>query len=265
MNPFEKISNYHLFSRMHDANAIVITSHERIWLRTMLSHPSAAQAFSPETLEKLQRLLEPVDTLELTSVFQEKAKSAERQVYHPLLRRFRRILERNQGMRITYSNKIGRIARNQSGFPYKLEYSMVKREWYLLWYHLRHRQFMQTKLQSILSVQEETIPAAHAADFTAQIGRLLDSRKEQATVEVVSMYNEELSRILYAFSCFEKEVEYAPDTDTYRIVLTYLADEREYILSKIRFLGKRVKVVEGNVLQDRMRESATKALSRYGL
>jgi predicted DNA-binding transcriptional regulator YafY len=77
------------------------------------------------------------------------------------------------------------------------------------------------------------------------------------------MYNRELSRILYAFACFEKEVEYMEAVDTYRIRLTFLGEESEYILSKIRFLGIRIKVVENDKLQRRMHESATKALARY--
>jgi predicted DNA-binding transcriptional regulator YafY len=265
MNPFEKISNYHVFSRMYESNAIAITTHERAWLRTMLAHPEAKKAFSSDTMEKLQKLLEDADTLELSGVFWEKAKSEERQVYHPLLRQLRRMIERNQGIRLSYGNKSGRVAHDQSGFPYKLEYSTVKKEWYLLWYHLRHQEFMSTKLQNILNVQEEPVSAELAANITNRIKATLESRKEQAVFEVVSLYNAELSRILYAFSCFEKEVEYVQEADTYRIKLTYLADEREYILSKIRFLGKRVRVIEGQVLKKRMHESATKALARYGI
>ncbi len=79
------------------------------------------------------------------------------------------------------------------------------------------------------------------------------------------MYNRELSRILYAFSCFEKDVAYLDESDTYRINVSYLSDEREYVLSKIRFLGKRVRVIQGEQLKKRMYESTTKALARYGV
>ncbi|GED32207.1 hypothetical protein BCE02nite_33480 [Brevibacillus centrosporus] len=53
----------------------------------------------------------------------------------------------------------------------------------------------------------------------------------------IPLYNGELSRILYAFSCFNKEVTYNEERDAYRITLSFLMDDREYILSKIRFLG----------------------------
>lgn len=81
----------------------------------------------------------------------------------------------------------------------------------------------------------------------------------------IPLYNGELSRILYAFSCFNKEVTYNEERDAYRITLSFLMDDREYILSKIRFLGKRMKVVEGKVLQQRMWETSAKALARYGI
>ncbi|MNP84811.1 hypothetical protein D3C76_1842830 [compost metagenome] len=43
-----------------------------------------------------------------------------------------------------------------------------------------------------------------------------------------------------------------------------MGDQAEYLLSKIRFLGKRVRVVEGDYLKRRMLEASTKALDRYG-
>ncbi|MNW67772.1 hypothetical protein D3C74_464160 [compost metagenome] len=45
--------------------------------------------------------------------------------------------------------------------------------------------------------------------------------------------------------------------------MSLLGDEAEYLLSKIRFLGKRVRVVVGDYLKRRMLEASTKALDRY--
>lgn len=265
MNPFEKIFNYQVFTRLDESGTITITAHERMWLKTMLAHPAAADAFSVETLDKLQKILDVDESIALPGSLLEKAKSREKQVYHPLLRQLRRILARNQGIRITYANKHGQIRSEQLGSPYKLEYSMVKREWYLLWYHLRQQSFMTTRLQHIRSVAEEPLTPDEFEVIRVQVEALLASKKEQAVIEVVHTYNKELSRILYAFSCFEKEVEYIAETDTYRIILLYLEDDREYISSKLRFLGKRVKIVGGHGLKERMLESATKALARFGI
>jgi predicted DNA-binding transcriptional regulator YafY len=98
----------------------------------------------------------------------------------------------------------------------------------------------------------------------AEINRLIEKQKRTVTIEIIRQYNQELSRILYAFSCFEKEVEYDEASHRYFIKLSYQSNEGEYILSKVRFLGQRVKIIEGDHLRRRMLESATKALSRYG-
>lgn len=121
---------------------------------------------------------------------------------------------------------------------------------------------MSTKLSNIVNVTEDELrlkrPKIHPT-YT----RYTESRKEQGIIEIIPVYNGEMSRILYAFSCFEKEVEYVQEADTYRITLTFQADECEYVLSKIRFLGKRVKVVQGSRLISRMKETTAKALARY--
>lgn len=142
---------------------------------------------------------------------------------------------------------------------------MVKREWYLLWYNTRHHALMSTKLQNIVATEETVLSAERADAVKDLLRRLLEARKEHAVIEIIPAYNAELSRILYAFSCFEKSVSYDEGSNIYRVHVTYLADESEFLLSKLRFLGLRVRIVEGDPLKDRMSESASKALSRYGV
>lgn len=265
MNLFEKIFNYQVISRLEESGAFALTSMERSWLRMMLEHPTAIDAFGMETKEQLQKVLESESDMDIQSIIIEKAASRVRQVYHPLLRQLRRIIMHNSSMRITYVVKNGGVKENQSGFPYKLEYSMVKREWYLLWYNTRHHMLMSTKLHNIVSVETIEIPIDRAVALKAKLVDLLESRKEHAVIEVVRVYNPELSRILYAFACFEKQVSYDERSDIYRIRVTFLGDESEFVLSKIRFLGTRIRIVESENLQRRMRESSGKALARYGV
>lgn len=264
MNLFEKIFNYQIFSRLDETGSFALTSQERTWLKMMLAHAASAEAFTPDTLGKLDELLQTEDTTDIRGIIIEKAKGRERQVYHPLLRVLRRIIMRNFGIRLTFRIKHGGFKSNQAGFPYKLEYNMVKREWYLLWYNLRLHALMSTKLQSIVAVEETVLSTERVDALKNLLNRLLEERKEHAVIQVVQTYNAELSRILYAFSCFEKSVSYDEAPNVYRIHVSYLADESEFLLSKIRFLGLRVKIVEGERLKDRMRESASKALARYG-
>ncbi|SFT18924.1 WYL domain-containing protein [Paenibacillus sp. BC26] len=265
MNLFEKIFNYQIMSRLDEAGSFALTSQERTWLKMMLEHAASADAFTPDTRNKLNQLLHDEVSTEIRAIIMEKAKSKERQVYHPLLRALRRILMVNHGIRITYRIKHGGVKANQSGFPYKLEYNMVKREWYLLWYSTRGRSLMSTKLHNIVDVEGTELAIERVAELKRLLHQLLETRKQQAIIQVVPHYNEELSRILYAFSCFEKSVSYDETGAQYRIHVSYLADESEFLLSKIRFLGLRVRVSEGEYLKVRMRESASRALNRYGI
>ncbi|PZD92956.1 WYL domain-containing protein [Paenibacillus sambharensis] len=265
MSLFEKIFNYGILSRLQENGIVPVTTHERSWLKTMLQHPTAADAFTPDTLKKLRLLLSGSDAPQLSGMLQEKAGSMEKQVYHPFIRQLRSLIRSGQGIRISYRIKDGSLHEEQRGYPYKLEYSMVKREWYLLWYRFRPRSFMATKLDNIISVSGIPLEAEQAETYAATVRKLLDSRRRQAVIEVVPEFNNELSRILYAFSCFDKSVAYEESSDTYQIRISYLADESEYVLLKIRFLGKRVRVVQNTHLQTRMRETAAKALARYGI
>ncbi|GJM78342.1 hypothetical protein HMSSN139_08380 [Paenibacillus sp. HMSSN-139] len=265
MNLFEKIFNHQIISRLEDSGTFTVTSHERSWLKTMLQHPAAADAFTEDTLNKLRSVLEPDPLMDISRHLIEKARTMEKRVYHPLLRPLRRLIMNQSGIRLTYEVKGGRAYIDQFGFPYKLEYSMVKREWYLLWYHTRHHAWMSTRLKKIHSVASEPMDPATAETLLKKIERTIDARKTEVVIEIVRDYNEELSRILYAFSSFEKQVEYDPATDTYRVRVSLPRDEQEYLLSKIRFLGKRVRVIEGDYLQRRMLEASMKALERYGV
>ncbi|MFB9327570.1 WYL domain-containing protein [Paenibacillus aurantiacus] len=264
MNLFEKIFNYQVMAKLGERGTVTLTRHERTWLKAMLAHPAAESAMAPETREKLIGILADEPDAAYPAGLQEKARSVERQVHHPLLRPLRRIIAVKKGMRITYTLRNGSVQRNVRGFPYKLEYSMVKREWYVLWMHLRRRAWMATKLSNIILVEYSAMSEAAAEANLARIAAVLAERKKRITLEVVPTYNRELSRILYALSCFEKEVQYDELLDTYRIRLEFSGDDSDYVLSKIRFLGMRVIIVEGAYHQRRMYESATKALARYG-
>ncbi|MBP2000818.1 putative DNA-binding transcriptional regulator YafY [Paenibacillus shirakamiensis] len=265
MSLFEKIFNYQILSRLEESGTFMITSQERDWLTLMLQHPAATMAFSAETLETLNMLFPKPSLAEALdeNLLIEKARSREVQVFHPLLPSLRGHIMHQHGLQIAYEIRNGRMQSAQ-GFPYKLEYSMVKREWYLLWYHRSNRTLMNTRLSKIISFDLEPIVKDEADRMLAEISRLLESSQTEVTIEVVPRYNQELSRILYAFSCFEKEVSYEAEQDQYHIRIRLPMNEYEYLLSKIRFLGQRVRVIEGDYLQRRMREASRKALARYG-
>ncbi len=86
MNLFEKIFNHQILSRLEDSGTYMVTSHERAWLKTMLEHPAAGEAFTGDTLGKLRSLLASDEAMDVSNHLIEKACSMEKQIYHPLLR-----------------------------------------------------------------------------------------------------------------------------------------------------------------------------------
>ncbi|PJN63573.1 hypothetical protein PAEAM_10420 [Paenibacillus sp. GM1FR] len=263
MNLFEKMFNYQMMTRLNETGLFTWTSQERAWLRMMLNHPAAREALSAVTLDKMYNMLNSEQDLNLQDYLTEKAKSEENSVSHPLLRQLRLIILHHQGFRLIGRVRNGRTSHDEFGFPYKLEYSMVKKEWYVLWYAPRFDKLMSTKLHSIVTVEAQPVEPDTASGYTARIAVITEKRKTTITIEVLPEFNQELSRILYAFSCFEKQVEYLEAKQTYRIELTVPRNEMDYVLSKMRFLGKRVRIADHTVLRERMSETAAKALARY--
>ncbi|WP_405155532.1 WYL domain-containing protein [Paenibacillus sp. FSL K6-0108] len=263
MNLFEKMFNYQMMTRLNETGLFTWTSQERAWLRMMLNHPAAPEALSPDTLHKLHDMLDGEQEMDLRDYLTEKAKSEENSVFHPLLKPLRQIILQHQGFRLTGRVRNGRISSDQFGFPYKLEYSMVKKEWYVLWYAPLYSKLMSTKLHSITAVEAQLLQPEAASEYADKIAILTEKRKTTVTIEVLPEFNQELSRILYAFSCFEKQVEYVEAEQTYRIELTIPRNEVDYVLSKMRFLGKRVRIADNAALRERMSETAAKVLARY--
>jgi len=267
MSLFEKIFNCQIISRLDETGSFALTSQERTWLRAMLGHEAAETAFAPETLSKLRHMLETNGNGErggdVRDIIIEKARSRERQVYHPLLRPLRRIMMAGGGVSLNVRLKHGGSKIDQNGLPCKLEYNMAKREWYLLWYDMRNRTLISTRLSNIEAALETPLAPELHRELTERVDKLIEARKKHAVISIVQAYNSELSRILYSFSCFEKSVSYDEAADLYRIHVTYLADESKFLLSRIRFLGLRVQVLEGDPLKRRMRRTASWALARY--
>lgn len=265
MNLFDKIHNYQLVTRLDAVGVYPITAHEKAWLAMMLANPAATEIFDPRTLDKLQQFTARAAEGDVheREAFVEKASTKPKQLWNPLVRTLRRIILAKNQIRLTAATNNGRVFRNERGVPHKLEYSLAKKAWYLVWLNLSSNRLITTPLHLIRSVEELYIENVWYDSFLPIIAGQIEQRKQTAKIVIIRRYNAELQRILYAFSCFDKEVAFDPDTQVYTITLHFLTDEQEFILSRIRFLGLRVKVVENEQLQQRMRESATNALARY--
>lgn len=264
MNLFEKIYNHQILSMLDRRDSLLISSQERSWLKRMLDHPGATDAFAAHTFEKLQTILadeQPMNTAGLT----EKARMSDEGLFHPLLRPMNNIIRQSQGITVHFRQLPGSTRPPQTGIPYQLEFSLAKRLWYLLWMPDNHRVLFRTKLESIEAASSVPVAAERVAETRARIRTLINKQKQQARIDIVPAFNGELTRILYAFSCFEREVNYDPEQDIYSVMITFDRQESEYLLARLRFLGKRIRVSGHPYLQQRMLESATLALARYGL
>lgn len=264
MNLFEKIFSYQLSSRLEENDLYTLTSQERAWLRMMLSHPAAEHAFDPETRARLEQCTLDDEPPVLQHAFIEKAGTTDGQSFLPWLRILRRIMRSRRGMLLGRFNKHGEPIDPQRGIPWRLEYSMARREWYLYWFNLSRSAPMITRLAHVQSVETHDISTQTYIAASERMDRFVQMDRHEAVVQVLPMYNEELTRILHAFSCFDKKVEFDEQLHTYWIHVHFTGSESEYVLNRLRFLGKRVKVVEGDHLKQRMRETALRALARYG-
>lgn len=264
MSLFDKVHNYELSRRLASSGAIAVTGSERSWLRLMLEHPSASSFLGAAAMDKLRLLLQEDPPLKLEHLT-EKARSRERRLFSPLLPQLAGAICSRSGLKLTYEVKESGIRHHVSAYPYRLEYAMSTKEWYLLWHRFRGRPLMRTRLSYIHRAEPWQLPAGEADRLDARIASLTAKRRTTALLELLPRYNRELSRILYALSCFGQEVQYDSESGMYRIEITYFKDESGFLLQKVRFLGKRVRIIAGSGLQNELRASAMKALARYAI
>lgn len=123
---------------------------------------------------------------------------------------------------------------------------------------------MSTRLDKIVDLTSQDVEIEDLNRILNHVEQLIQKHKTKAKILINPMFNGELSRILYAFSYFEKKVYFDEEEHTYTIEIQYASNEEEFVLSRIRFLGQRVKVLEGDYLKKRLLEAATKALEHYG-
>lgn len=232
----------------------------------MLEHPVASEALSPDLIAKILNHIPEEQSLPFYPALVEKAGSHHDHMYHPLIQPLRHHIRQQQCILIQYENKNGQLSGMQPAVPWRLEFSMVKREWYLRWYHLRAQSQMTTRMIRISKIADmPSIESARYQQIQQYMEQKLLDNQHHALIKIFPQYNIELSRILHAFSCFDKQVTFTEETRTYQIRLHFDGSETHYVLSKLRSLGKRVIVLEHDYLKWRLYDASTKALARYGI
>ena len=264
---FEKINNHTLRQmQLATGNPAPLTKIEKGWLKRMLAEP-AAEDLLPATLhEKLRHLLECEVQFPNAANLEEKGKTTVG--YSPagsLLHGLRTAIRDHRGVRLDYAPGNGDEYQEVFGIPHQLEFSMVRREWYLLWLNPENQPCrpMTMPLRFIRAVRA----AAVLEDWEKHQRNVLDwlEQSQEALVLLAEeCYPGALLSVLNAFSCFDTTVASGEQKNTLRLRVRFQADEREYVLQKIRFLGRRVTMEGPDGLRERMRWTAERALERYG-
>lgn len=270
---FEKVHNHELrqalidYAEQNGNSLFPITVQEKRWLKGILLAPEAEHFLSPHIRDTLLEPLGGYEPLQASRQVLEKGKphhdlAPASGTWYEHTRTLRQALAERRGIRLSYRTRAGLAMTDCEGIAYRLEVSTVRREWYLLW--LPQEPGEQPIISTPLSLLDNvSLSSACDERRLEEIRTLFQQKRRQAQIQIVPEYNGERRRIFYMFSCFEKEVAYEKDTDTYTIHVYYLEDEKEYILSRIRFLGKRIRVFAPEDMRVRMRDTATRALARY--
>ena len=264
---FEKINNHELQQILLSTDTPApLTKIERGWLKRMLELPASEDLLTVELQSKLRELLAREEAFPETAQLIEKGKTTVK--YSPagsLLRELRVALRDHCEVRLSCVQSGGEKYPDVLAVPCQLEFSMARREWYMIWLdpEMKKCKPVTTPLRF---VQEARILGAvqNWNDHMRQFQEWLERSEDKVTILAEECYPGALLSVLNAFSCFDTQVATGEQKNTLRLSVHCQADEREYVLQKIRFLGRRVTVEGSKEFRERMRGTTEKALNRYG-
>lgn len=263
---FEKINNHTLRQvLLAEGNPAPITRLERGWLKRVLAAPSAEDLLPAELRNKLRGLLKNEEPFPDTSGVVEKGSLAlEYSPAGPLLGVLSTAIREELAVTLDHAKREGEGYKKAQAIPCRLEYSLVRREWYLIWLggHAGRAKLHTTALRNIRDVRLlDKCPEWEEGQ--QQFRKCLAESEREVTLLAEECYPGALLSVLNAFSCFDTTVSATKRKQELRLRLRYLADEQGYVLQKIRFLGRRVTVEGPDELRERMRETARRAVQRY--
>jgi predicted DNA-binding transcriptional regulator YafY len=277
VNEFRQMTLDEMENLFEDVFLLPITVKERQWLKSILGAGEAKLFLLPNVKEKLERILELEEGNSYLAHVDEKLSVQEEKKY--LLEdpsHFKMIIQLitlKKGMVISYRTNDGTVYEEIKAIPYKLEYSTVKKEWYILWYGFEQESefVMSTPFHHVRAVQELEVANDVYQQMVGTIEEFLEKELQKAVVKInqrfyekqARHFEEEKERILYCFSCFDKEIIYEEETNQYEIRLFYRKHEEGELLKRIRLLGERIVIAEPDELKKRILETALRALERY--
>ena len=263
---FEKINNHEFQQVLLSTDTPApLTKIERGWLKRMLDLPASEDLLTVALQSKLREVLAREEAFPETAELIEKGKTTAK--YSPagsLLRELRVAIRDHCEIRLSYMRSGGEKYPDVLSVPCRLEFSMVRREWYLIWLdpEMKMCKPVTTPLRFVQEAQIVGVTPnwdGHMRHFQEWLERSQDI----VTLLAQECYPGALLSVLNAFSCFDTQVATGEQKNTLRLSVQCQADEREYVLQKIRFLGRRVTVESPEEFRERMRGTAERALERY--
>jgi len=263
---FEKIHNYSFRQAVWEiGNPAPPTKIEMGWLKKMLENPQAKELLTDSFYEKLLTLVANETPFPNSSHVEEKGKPSAQyssaSVHLPVLRA---AMRNCKSVIISYLQKNSKECFDVNGIPCRLEFSMARREWYLLWINPveQPNRPNTTPLRMIRDARigEGVVDWEY---YQSSLREWFEQSQEMVQIKALECYPGALLSVLNAFSCFYTMVSSGKQKNTLQLHVRFLADEREYVLQKIRFLGSRVKVEEPEAFKKQMTLEIGNALARY--
>lgn len=211
--------------------AMPLTTLQKRWMKTILEDPRVRLFdLSSEGLEDVRPLYRREDIC-----YFDQLPDGDDYEDEGYISRFRTILQslrEKRILRVSYEGARRRMTRNV--LPVKLEYSLKDDKFRLL---------ANSKRGSLYIINLRTIKNIDVLEKND--GRYPDRirRKKKSLVMTLTDERNALERAMLHFSDLEKTTEKI-DEDTYRITLTYFADDEAEILIRILSFGPRIRVTE---------------------
>lgn len=243
----------------------VFTEEEKAWVKKIVNDPEANAFLQQTTIEKINNGIKTVPVQKKRGLCIKGAQIVPKSD-SPHFAALCRIMRARQGIRIDYRQNDGIERNGEYGYPYKLELSMSRQEWYIIWLPDKRMDIYYTPLRNIIAVEAWEGGAKNSQEhdeFTRNIQTRLRQTMRTVSLLITKQHYYEIHRVVYALSCFEREMTFDEQSKQNILTIRYLPSEEEYLLSKIRFLSKIVTITSPERLIKRMHYTATKTLSRY--
>lgn len=254
-----------------------ITTKEKQWLKGAIQLEEASWFLEKETIEKVKDILkeEPLSSIEPflkeKFVVHSNVKMSDREKGY--LKLLFDILTSQNGFRLSYHTNAGKYFEEISGIPFKLEFSMAKKQWYILWLglHVKNQMIMLTPLRHVNALEAIEVNQYDFVQLQKQFNQFLEEEMLSVTLKLNNRFfqsikrdiHEEKHRIFYNFSCFDKEVIFDEKKEEYTLFIYYRKSEEKDLLRRVRLLGQRVIIMEPERLRKEMLGTALRALNRY--